>query len=189
MFGIIQGGFIKEIRRFCAESISHMDFDGIAIGGLSVKEERSVTLDILEHTVGFIDRKKPAYFMGLGDPEGILDSINNGIDMFDSVLPTRISRMGSAYTRYGKINIKNKKYSDDFGPLDDDCRCHACKNYSKSYIRHLYKSREILASILLTMHNLEFIFNLTDKVQKSIEKDAFTEFRKEFMENYRSNKN
>ncbi len=189
MFGIIQGGFIKDVRSFCAEVISQMDFDGIAIGGLSVKEERSVTLDILEHTVGFIDREKPAYFMGLGDPEGILDSINNGIDMFDSVLPTRISRMGSAYTRYGKINIRNKKYSDDFGPLDDECKCYTCKNYSKSYVKHLYKSGEILASILLTMHNLEFIFNLMDNAQKSIEKGEFTEFRKVFMANYNCNKN
>ena len=184
VFGIIQGGFIKDIRRFCAETISQMDFDGIAIGGLSVREERPVTLDILEYTVGFIDREKPAYFMGLGDPEGILDSIYNGIDMFDSVLPTRISRMGSAYTREGKINIKNKKYSDDFGPLDHYCKCQTCKNYSKSYIKHLYKSKEILASILLTVHNLEFIFNLMEECQIAIEKGEFTEFRKEFKEKY-----
>jgi queuine tRNA-ribosyltransferase len=189
LFGIIQGGFIKEIRRFCAEAISQMDFDGIAIGGLSVKEERPVTLDMLEYTIGFIDREKPAYFMGLGDPEGILDSIYNGIDMFDSVLPTRISRMGSAYTRYGKINIKNKKYSDDFGPLDKNCKCHTCKNYSKSYIKHLYKSKEILASILLTTHNLEFMFNLIKECQLAIEKNRFTEFRKAFKEEYSNNKN
>jgi queuine tRNA-ribosyltransferase len=161
-----------------------MDFDGIAIGGLSVREERPVTLDILEYTVGFIDREKPAYFMGLGDPEGILDSIYKGIDMFDSVLPTRISRMGSAYTREGKINIKNKKYSDDFGPLDNYCKCKTCINYSKSYIKHLYKSKEILASILLTVHNLEFIFNLMKECQLAIEKGEFTEFRREFKEKY-----
>ena len=186
MFGIIQGGFIKETRRFCAEAISQMEFDGIAIGGLSVREERPVTLEILEHTIGFIDREKPAYFMGLGDPEGILDSIYLGIDMFDSVLPTRISRMGSAYTSYGKINIKNKKYSDDFRPLESGCKCHACKNHSRAYIKHLYKSKEMLASILLTIHNLEYIFSLIKNCQVAIEKGEFIEFRKKFKQKYRS---
>ena len=110
LFGIIQGGFIKDIRRFCAEVISGMDFDGIAIGGLSVGETRNITFDILEYTMDFIDRKRPVYFMGLGDPLGIIEAVYNGVDMFDCVLPTRISRMGSAYTLEGKINIKNKKY-------------------------------------------------------------------------------
>ena len=185
LFGIVQGGFIKEIRRFCAQSISEMDFDGIAIGGLSVGEKRDITLEILEYTVEYIDKSKPLYFMGLGDPVGIIDAVYYGVDMFDCVMPTRISRMGSAFTNEGKINIKNSRFSDDFSPLDKDCSCYTCKNYTKAYIKHLYKSREILSAILLTTHNLQFTFDLVEKIRKSIEEGNFDKFRNDFKKHYR----
>ena len=189
VFGIIQGGFIKDIRKFCAESISGMDFSGIAIGGLSVGEQREITLDILNYTIDFIDKSKPVYFMGLGDPEGIIDAISSGVDMFDCVMPTRISRNGSAFTSAGKINIKNKKYTDDFSQLDEKCDCYTCKNYTKSYLKHLYKSKEILSSILLTIHNLKFMFNLVENAKNSIKKGKFKDFREEFKKNYNKNRN
>ncbi|MBN1299443.1 MAG: tRNA guanosine(34) transglycosylase Tgt [Actinobacteria bacterium] len=187
VFGIIQGGFIKDVRKFCAESISGMDFDGIAVGGLSVGEDRQLTMEILAHTASNTDRSKPLYFMGLGDPAGILDAIYYGVDMFDCVMPTRISRMGSAFTNEGKINIKNKKYSNDFHPLDGKCSCHTCKNFSRAYIKHLYKSREILASMLLTIHNLQFMFDLVEKCRKEIENNSFARFREEFKSIYEEN--
>jgi len=186
VFGIIQGGFVKDIRRFCAEAISGMDFEGIAIGGLSVGEDRDLTMDILAYSSGYIDKNKPFYFMGLGDPVGIIDAIHCGVDMFDCVMPTRISRMGSAFTKSGKINIKNKKYSDDFGPLDTNCGCMTCKNYSRAYLKHIYKSREILSSILLTIHNLQFIFDLVDSSRKAIIEDKFEKFRLDFINDYKN---
>jgi len=187
VFGIVQGGFIKDIRKFCAESISEMDFDGIAIGGLSVGEDRSLTMDILSHTVDFIDRNKPLYFMGLGDPLGILNAISFGVDMFDCAMPTRISRNGSAFTSTGRINIKNKKYTMDFTPLDENCDCYTCKNYSKSYLKHLYKSKEILSSMLLTIHNLHFLYDLINKAKNAIMQEKFTDFREEFKTKYKNN--
>lgn len=187
VFGIIQGGFIKSVRKFCAEAISAMDFDGIAIGGLSVGEDREITMEMLEYTARYADKKKPLYFMGLGDPVGVIDAIYYGVDMFDCVLPTRISRMGSAFTNRGKINIKNKKYSGDFSPLEKDCSCHTCKNYTKAYIKHLYKTREILSSMLLTVHNLQFMLDLVGKCSKSIAEGNFYKFRNDFKKTYTNN--
>ncbi len=184
MFGIVQGGFIKQVRRFSACSISEMDFDGIAIGGLSVGEDRDMTMDILAYTMEHIDRKKPSYFMGLGDPIGLIEAIGAGVDMFDCVLPTRISRNGSAYTDYGKINIKNNRYRDDLGPLSQECSCYTCNNYSRAYIRHLYKSREILSSILLSIHNVYFLFGLIRKAKNAIRANRFAGFQSGFINNY-----
>jgi queuine tRNA-ribosyltransferase len=187
IFGIVQGGFSKDIRKFCAESISEMEFDGIAIGGLSVGEERSQTIDILNYTAGYVDRTKPIYFMGLGDPVGIIDAISAGIDMFDCVMPTRISRNGSVFTSEGKINIKNKRYTKDFTPLDEKCSCYTCRNYTKSYLKHLYKSKEILSSILLTIHNLYFLHNLINEARNAIIENNFSNFREEFKKSYAEN--
>jgi len=184
LFGIVQGGFIKSLRKFCALTISEMDFDGIAIGGLSVGEEREKTIDILNYTVEFLDDKKPLYFMGLGDPVGIIEAISSGVDMFDCVMPTRISRNGSAFTGSGRINIKNKKYAYDYTPLDKECGCYTCKNYSKSYLRHLFICKEILSSMLLTIHNLYFIFNLVGKIRDSIISGNFKDFKKNFLSKY-----
>lgn len=188
VFGIVQGGFIKQIRKFCSEAISGMDFDGIAIGGLSVGEDRALTMDILGYSADFIDRGRPFYFMGLGDPPGIVDAIYYGVDMFDCVMPTRISRMGSAFTKKGKINIRNKKYSADFSPLDDSCDCMTCRNYSRAYLKHIYKSREILSAMLLTIHNLQFMLNLVRASRNAILNGSFAKFRLDFIEEYNSEK-
>lgn len=184
IFGIVQGGFSRDIRKFCAESISEMEFDGIAIGGLSVGEERSQTIDILNYTVDYVDRSKPIYFMGLGDPVGIIDAISAGVDMFDCAMPTRISRNGSVFSSEGKINIKNKRYTKDFTPLDKKCSCYTCRNYTKSYLKHLYKSKEILSSILLTIHNLHFLHNLINEARNAIIENKFSNFREEFKKSY-----
>jgi len=184
MFGIVQGGFIKQVRKFCAQSISEMDFDGIAIGGLSVGEKRDITMDILAYTIEHVDRKKPLYFMGLGDPVGLMEAISLGVDMFDCVLPTRISRNGSAFTQGGKINIKNNRYKTDFGPLSEGCGCYTCRNYSRAYIRHLYKSGEILSSILLSVHNMFFLFDLLERARGAIRENRFAQFYRNFINNY-----
>jgi len=184
IFGIVQGGFIKDIRKLCAQSISEMDFDGIAIGGLSVGEKRDLTIEMLNYTAEFLDNKKPLYFMGLGDPIGIIEAIGSGVDMFDCVMPTRISRNGSAFTAEGRINIKNKKYTYGFGPLDEKCNCYTCRNYSRSYLRHLFRSKEILSSMLLTIHNLHFIFNLVNQLRNAILAGNFESFRKNFISGY-----
>ena len=185
IFGIIQGGFIKDLRRHSAEVISGMDFDGTAIGGLSVGEERERTFEILDHTIKNVDRKKPLYFMGLGDPVGILEAIESGIDMFDCVMPTRISRNGSAFTPFGRINLKNKKYTRDFDPIDKTCDCYTCRNYSAAYLKHLIKSKEILASMLFTIHNLDYIFKLVNASRDAIIAGNFKQFKKNFLNNYK----
>jgi len=186
IFGIVQGGFIEDLREYCAETISGMDFDGIAIGGLSVGEERGRTLEILGHTLGYIDRRKPLYFMGLGDPAGILEAISLGIDMFDCVMPTRISRNGSAFTSNGRINLKNKKYSHIFEPIEKNCGCYTCSNYSAAYIKHLIKSKEILSSMLLTIHNLYFIFDLIERAKTAIKANDFKGFKDKFLKDYKT---
>ena len=187
LFGIVQGGFNKNLRKYCAEAVSELGFSGIALGGLSVGETRNLTIEMISHTVNFVDKQKPLYVMGLGDPIGILEAINCGIDMFDCVLPTRISRNGSAFTRLGKINIKNAKFSDDFTPIDELCNCYTCRNYTKSYIKHLFKSREILSSILLSIHNLYFLFDLVRNSRNAISNNNFTEFKTGFLNNYKTN--
>ncbi len=188
VFGIVQGGFIKDLRKFCAETISEMDFDGIALGGLSVGEERSVTLEILSYSVEYVNSKKPVYVMGLGDPEGLLEAIGLGVDMFDCVMPTRISRNGSAFTSEGRINLRNSMYTDDFRPLEEGCSCYTCRNYSRAYIKHLIKSREILSSMLLTIHNLHFIFNLIKKAKYAIMDDDYINFKNNFLNKYKNYK-
>lgn len=188
VFGIVQGGFIKELRKFCAEEISGKDFDGIAFGGLSVGEERGLTMEMLAHAIEYSDRNKPLYFMGLGDPVGILEAIELGIDMFDCVMPTRISRNGSAFTPRGRINLKNSKYKNDFTTIVENCRCYTCSNYSTAYIKHLIKSREILASMLLTIHNLYFIMDLVRKAREAIKTGDYTGFKQDFLKDYENGK-
>ena len=187
LFGIVQGGFNKNLRKYCAEAISELGFSGIALGGLSVGEKRSLTVEMISHTAQFTDKEKPLYVMGLGDPVGILEAINCGVDMFDCVLPTRISRNGSAFTSLGKINIKNAKFSVDFTPIDGQCNCYTCRNYTKSYIKHLFKSREILSSILLSIHNLYFLFNLIRDCRNAISSNNFIDFKDTFLKNYKTN--
>lgn len=187
IFGIVQGGFLKDARKFCAQSISEMGFDGIALGGLSVGEDRQSTVDMISATVEYIDHAKPLYVMGLGDPVGMLECISLGVDMFDCVLPTRISRSGSAYTRYGKINIKNARFSNDFTSLEEGCSCYTCANYTKSYIKHLYKNKEILSSMLLSIHNIYFLLDLIKKSREAINNGEFLIFKNKFINLFNNN--
>ncbi len=188
LFGIVQGNFFKDLRKESAEYISSLDLPGIAIGGLSVGETFDTFSEYLELTSSSIDNNKPHYLMGIGTPEYIIEAVQNGIDMFDCVYPTRIARNGTMFTWKGKIAIKKEIYSEDFNPVEDNCSCFTCRNYSRSFIRHLFKSNEILGPMLATEHNLVFIRDFVEKIKASILSDNFASFKKEFLENYENPK-
>jgi len=187
LFGIIQGNFYKDLRKESAEFISRLDFPGIAIGGLSVGESFDIFKEFLEFTSDLIDKNKPHYLMGIGTPEYIIEAVKNGIDMFDCVYPTRIARNGTMFTRNGKIAIKKEIYADDFKPIEEKCSCFACTNYTRAFIRHLFKTNEILGPMLATEHNLRFIKDLISEIKTNIESDTFMDFQKNFLDNYGSN--
>ncbi|MCX8028462.1 MAG: tRNA guanosine(34) transglycosylase Tgt [Brevinematales bacterium] len=170
-FGIVQGGFFKELRKISVEDICSLEFDGFAIGGLSVGEEKSQMYDILDYTANLLPENKPRYLMGVGTPEDIIIAVMNGIDMFDCVFPTRAGRRGLFFTSQGRINIKNKKYERDFSPPDPMCDCYTCLKYSKAYIRHLIRSEEMLGYRLTTIHNLYFFKKLTSQIRNAIIED------------------
>ena len=188
LFPIVQGNFFKDLRKESADFVTQQDFPGIAIGGLSVGEKFDVYSDILSHTVLYLPEDKPKYVMGIGTPDYILEAIENGIDMFDCVLPTRNARNGSFFTKDGPIAIKKEMYTKDFGPIDPECNCKVCKNYSRAYLRHLYKNNEILSSMLASYHNLYFLNNMIKEVRESIEKDDFVNYKKNFLNRYFANK-
>ena len=168
IFGIIQGGMYKELRLKSIQSLLDLNFDGYAVGGLAVGEKQEKMLNITSFCTKNIPENKPRYLMGIGYPSDILEAVKHGIDMFDCVLPTRSGRTGLAFTSEGNIKIKNSKYTRDLSPLDKNCDCNVCKNYSRSYINHLVKSSEILGSVFLTTHNLYYYSNLMKKIRKSI---------------------
>lgn len=180
LFGIMQGGMYKDMRRESADQIVEMDLPGYSIGGLSVGEPKEIMYDMLDDCVDWLPEEKPRYLMGVGSPDCLLEGVARGIDMFDCVIPTRIARNGMAYTSFGKVSIKNKQYEKDFGPLDPKCDCYTCRNYSRAYLRHLFKAGEILSSILLTHHNIYYLLNLMKEVRQAIEEDRFEEFRLDF---------
>jgi len=184
-FGIVQGSTYEDLRYQSAQVISSLDTDGIAIGGVSVGEGKELMMNAVDWSVPHLPDHKPRYLMGVGTPEDIIDAVIRGIDMFDCVLPTRLGRNGSLYTTYGRINIKNNKYIDDFLPVDPECGCWACRNYSAAYLRHLYKCDEILAARLATYHNLYFYHSLMENIRQAIEQERLTEYRKEFLAKYR----
>ncbi len=167
-FGIVQGGVHHDLREESAAAIVELDFDGNAIGGLSVGEDREVTYEVTAHTCGILPATKPRYFMGIGDPEGLLRVIAAGVDMFDCVLPTRLGRTGSATTWAGRLNLRNARYARDPGPLADDCSCPTCTRFSRAYIRHLIMQGEILGLRLLTEHNLAFLLDLARDARQAI---------------------
>ncbi len=183
-FGIIQGGFYKDLRRMSVEEVCSMEFDGFAIGGLSVGERKEKTYEILSFTSSIMLKEKPRYLMGVGTPEDIIFAVMNGIDMFDCVFPTRAGRRGLFFTSEGRINIRNKKYEKDFSPPDENCNCYTCKNYSRAYIRHLIRADEILGYRLTTIHNLYFFRNLMMKIRDSIISGTFETFAKEILDLY-----
>ncbi len=184
LFGIIQGGFYKDLRKQSAEELIKLDFPGYAIGGISVGEPKDEFLDILQYTTPLMPENKPRYLMGVGTPDYLVEAAIAGIDMCDCVIPTRLARHGTAFTSKGKIVVRNAIYERDFNPLDDECDCYACRNYTRAYIRHLVKTNEILGIRLLSIHNIKFLTNLMDKVRIEIERDNLGSFRKEFYRKY-----
>src|SRR5690554_526236 len=184
LFGIVQGGEYLDLREHCAKELVKLDFDGYSIGGLSVGEPKEIQNRVLEHTTPFLPEDKPRYLMGVVSPGMILDAVERGVDMFDCVLPTRIARHGSAMTTHGRVIIKNKQYERDFSPLDDHCDCYTCKNYTKAYLRHLFKANEILGYRLLSIHNIRFLINLTNGIKEAIREDRFLEFKEKVYRDY-----
>ncbi len=180
LFGIIQGGMHEELRKMHAEQLIDIGFDGYAIGGLSVGEEPQVMYDMTEATTPHMPKEYARYLMGVGTPQDLIEGVWRGIDMFDCVMPTRNARNGYLFTSTGRVVIKNSRYRDDMLPLDENCTCYTCRNYSRAYLRHLFVSREILSYHLNTIHNLHYYLNLMAGVRKSIEEDNFAQFRKDF---------
>jgi queuine tRNA-ribosyltransferase len=182
LFGIAQGGTDLELRRRSIDDVCSLSFDGHALGGLSVGEERELMLDTVAWATPLLPTEKPRYFMGIGDPEGVLDVIERGIDLFDCVLPTRLGRTGSALTWEGRLNFRNARFARDERPLDDGCTCPACSRFTRAYLRHLVTQQELLGLILLSEHNVRFLLDLTAAARTSIERGEFAAFRENAVE-------
>ena len=185
IFGIIQGGMYKDLRKQSAMEISSMPFDGVAVGGLSVGEPHDLMYDILEETTQWMPKGKARYLMGVGTPDCLGEGVARGVDMFDCVFPTRVARNGMAMIHTGRMNMKNKQYERDFRPIEESCGCYTCRNYTRAYIRHLYKSEELLAFRLVTIHNLYFLLQFMRDMREAIVQGNFSEFREHFMEHYK----
>jgi queuine tRNA-ribosyltransferase len=192
LFAIVQGNFFKDLRKASAQAVIAADTPGIAIGGLSVGEEASVFKDFLAYTADLLPKDKPRYVMGIGTPEYILEAIENGIDMFDCVLPTRVARNGQVFTRQGPLVIKQAQWTEDLRPIDESCGCKVCQinpetgraRYSRAYLRHLFKTQEILWSMLASYHNLYFLYQLVLEARRAIEEGRFSAFKKDFLGTY-----
>lgn len=184
LFGIIQGGFYEDLREQSAKDLIAMDFPGYAIGGISVGEPKEEFLKMLRYTAPLMPADKPRYLMGVGTPDYLIEAALSGIDMCDCVLPTRIARNGTAMTSHGKVVVRNATYEHDYRPVDEECDCYCCKNYTRAYIRHLIKCKEILGVRLLSIHNIKFLTNLMERVRIEIENDNLLEFSKEFYKKY-----
>lgn len=184
LFGIVQGGMFPELRKMSVESLKEMDFAGYGIGGLSVGEPKPVMYQMLDQTTEWMDKQKARYLMGVGTPDCIVEGVNLGVDMFDCVFPTRVARNGTAMTSRGRLVIRNAVYAEDFRPIDEHCNCYACRNFSRAYIRHLFKAEEIFGLRLLSIHNLHFLLDFTKRIREAIERDCFAEFRKEFWDRW-----
>jgi len=184
LFGIVQGGMYRDLREQSVAELLELDFPGYAVGGLSVGEPKDLMYEVLDYTTPLLPANKPRYLMGVGTADCLLEGILRGIDMFDCVLPTRIARNGTALTRWGKVVIKNQQYTEDFTPIDPDCNCYCCRNYSRAYLRHLFKENEILAARLFSTHNLYFLLDLMTQIRESIEQDRYLDFHKSFFEKF-----
>ncbi len=181
LFGIVQGGIFLDLRKRSVEEIAAMDFDGVAIGGLSVGEPKQEMFDIVDFSAPLLPTDKPRYLMGVGTPQDLVNGVAAGIDMFDCVMPTRNARTGSLFTSRGKLNIKNARFADDAGPLDPECSCVTCTTVSRAYLRHLYVNGEIAASVYNTIHNISFYLDLMSKVRQAIASNSFASFRETFL--------
>ena len=188
LFGIVQGGDFADMRQYCAEELVKMNFDGYSIGGTSIGEPKEVEYRMVSYAVPFLPEDKPRYLMGVGSIDMIFDGIRKGVDMFDCVLPTRIARHGTLMTSTGRINIKNKKYERDFTPLDPECDCYCCQNFTRAYLHHLMMCDEILGKRLCSIHNLRFLIRLMEKAREAIKEDRFLEFEAETMAKFGSDR-
>ena len=186
LFGIIQGGTFDDLRRASAQTMVELDFDGYAIGGVSVGEPQEEMMRAVESAEPFLPTHKPRYAMGLGTPPQMLQMIARGMDMFDCVLPTRLARNGTAFTAAGTLNLKNAEFALDIRPIEENCACEACREFSRGYIRHLIKAGEILGLRLITLHNLHFYLNLMNRVRTEIQTGSFDQFRKAFVAEYKT---
>lgn len=183
-FGIVQGALFDDLRAACAEELARMDFPGYAIGGLSVGESHAEMYRCLDALMPRLPERKPRYLMGVGHPANLIEGIARGVDMFDCVLPTRNGRTGTAFTCEGKMNVKNRRYAEDFSPIDPECGCYACRNFTRAYVRHLYRAGEILAVRLLSWHNIHFLVRLVAGARQAIVEGRFGAYRREFMTRY-----
>ena len=188
LFAIIQGNFYKELRIRSVEEVLSLDTPGIAIGGLSVGEPFELYAETLNYTAAMLPGNKPRYVMGIGTPDFILEAVENGIDLFDCVLPTRVARNGAYFTRDGLLSIKKECFTHDMGPADPDCNCPVCRQYSRAYLRHLFKSNEILSSMLASYHNLYFLHKMILEIRDAIRSENFISYKKEFLNRYNSNR-
>jgi queuine tRNA-ribosyltransferase len=186
LFGIAQGGTDGDLRRRSIDEIASLGFDGYALGGLSVGEDRALMMDTVAWSAPLLPAERPRYFMGIGDPAGILEVVERGIDMFDCVLPTRLGRTGSALTWEGRLNLKNARFAGDPGPLDEDCPCSACRRFSRAYLRHLVNQQELLGLILLSEHNLRFVLDLTAGARAAIERGELAAYKARALERLES---
>jgi queuine tRNA-ribosyltransferase len=185
LFAIVQGGTYPELRKQSVEYLTRLGFDGFAIGGLSIGEPKNVTLDITEQTATLLPADKPRYLMGVGAPEDIVECVTRGIDIFDCALPTRVARNGGLYTRSGRVDILNANFRKQETPIEDGCDCYTCQHFSAAYLHHLFKSKELLAYRLATIHNLAFMSRLTKEIRSAICDGTFENFKKEFLAGYR----
>ncbi|MDD3395752.1 MAG: tRNA guanosine(34) transglycosylase Tgt [Acidaminococcaceae bacterium] len=181
LFGIVQGGMYPDLRKYSADSLTSLDFAGFGIGGLSVGEPKPLMYDILGQTTEHMPKDKARYLMGVGTPDCMVEAVNLGVDMFDCVYPTRVARNGTAMMSWGRLVARNAAYAEDFSPLDPNCDCYTCRNFSRAYIRHLFKAQEILALRLLTIHNLHFLLKFAQNMRNAIREDRFPEFREQFL--------
>ena len=180
LFGIVQGAFYKDLRIECAREMSQFDLPGFGIGGLSVGEPKEIMYDMLDAMMPYMPQNKPRYLMGVGSPDCLIEGVLRGVDMFDCVLATRVARNGTVFTHDGRLVVRNAKYAEDFTPLDADCGCYACKNFTRGYIRHLFKAGEILALRLNSIHNIYFLTHMMTEMREAIENDALLDWTNEF---------
>lgn len=185
LFGVVQGSEFEDLRKYCAEELVKMDFDGYSIGGTSVGEDKATHYRMLDYTLPYLPKDKPRYEMGIGAVNDILEAVERGVDMFDCVLPTRIARHGTLMTSQGRINIKKMIYKEDFTPLDPECDCECCRNYTKAYLNHLFRANEGLGNRLMSIHNLRFLLKLMEDIRLAIKEDRFLEFKQETLEKYK----
>lgn len=181
------GATYEDLRKECAERIIEIGFDGYAIGGVSVGEPANLIYNTVDIVAGLLPVRQPRYLMGVGLPQDIVEAVGLGMDMFDCVIPTRYGRNGTAFTSGGKLTVRNAAYTQDFSPLDAQCSCYCCRNFTRAYLRHLFNTGEILGLRLLSTHNIHFYLELMRKIRRAIQEDKFMEFKKEFLNNYNSN--